>query len=289
MHSGFALGDDDHGRAYLDLFLEREGTAVVKSSKNRLWHWTAGLLLLTLVPAGASAQNVSYDRDEALQAFQAADNTLNELWGEAREFLPDDAFVRLLEEQRAWLERRDATAAYYASLVAGPSESDVTDTGAYHQARTDLTALRNDAIRGWIRTYEGSFPSEWDGVWVNGSGGTMIIKQHGDGWTGPFSFHIDVSPTSILWAGSISDGATHSGTIFAVAVRNGNLGRFAYDAPRNGDTWITFHWQAPHIEVITVNGYHFHGIYASFQGRYVRLRDLSQRDIDGLGNTLPSD
>ncbi|RIY02782.1 DUF1311 domain-containing protein [Aureimonas flava] len=83
----------------------------------------------------------------------AADETLNALYGQVRERLADDrgGLDLLRDAQRAWIAYRDAECAFRASAVQGGSAQPMVEA----QCLADTSRARSADLRGYLACEEG--------------------------------------------------------------------------------------------------------------------------------------
>ena len=220
--------------------------------------------LLALSASLALAQPLTLE--EAEQRFEEADKALNAAWQKVDTWVPADPYARLLNEQRAWLANRDRRAAEYAAYVLGISSDAAVGTPLYVRARASLTQMRTQVLEGWIRHYELPFDTSWEGAWVDGAGGILLIDEHDPG---RFEFHLEV----VRWPHA------NIGVIGGLARRNHRTAWFEHlDPDRTRDTWFTFIREDLHLRIQSENSERLGGMGAYFDNDYIRVRDLTDED-----------
>lgn len=99
----------------------------------------ATLALITIHPTPANAQSQSEMNREAAREFETADATLNKVYQQLIGKLDDEGKEKLKVAQRAWVQFRDAQAAFEADKEArGGSMAPLI----YNGARKTLTDAR---------------------------------------------------------------------------------------------------------------------------------------------------
>lgn len=218
------------------------------------------LLFTTLPMPGESAA-------DARARFQTEDAKLNDRWSELKATLDEWTFGPLQEEQRNWLEYRDAAAREEAVLQGGAAEGEEASTAEFWQTRALITSARIRMLEGFLKPGD---EDDWSGEWIDGYGGVMRVVQ--DGKRCFFTIEVVRGPTY------------HQGFIAGVANINQAHARFtdANDPERASldgeETWLDFRFSNPRIEVSGVNTGYYHGVRAYFDGTYVRVGALSPED-----------
>jgi len=261
------------------------------------------------VPLSSSAQDVENTKPvepeqptlaEAKAEFSAADAELNRIYGEAKQALDEWKFAKLKEEQKQWLEYRDACAVSDAVFNGGQEfyerEKEAPD---YWQSLAGNSARRSKMIQGWIlaeKKHHGEVP--WTGEWQDGRGGWLRIVLAEKPAATQTKKHDYARPIGKMYYQlEVVRGPTyHLGSIGGEAKVNGNMAFFS-DAenvdPRpfadGGETWLVFEKRhgVPQLEIKAVNTTGYHGARAYFHGVYTRVGDLDADSRQAVisGNT----
>lgn len=218
----------------------------------------AALVLFTSSPA------FSETFEEVRSEFASLDTELNRVYQSAKASLPEWRFTELQKEQRDWLEYRDARAKEAAVFEGQASEGEESTNLEYWRAMGYLTETRIAIVEAWTKMDE--FPREWEGVWTDGRGGTLLIMETGDR---EIQFFLDV----------VRGPTYHMGTIEGTASTNGSMARFTIrEESFDEETWLSFSTQRGHLTVMGANTQFYHGARAYFDGKYIRLRQLTAED-----------
>jgi uncharacterized protein YecT (DUF1311 family) len=222
-----------------------------------------GVFLTGLLGSQLIAQeNKSIDQLKA--DIAVADRKLNEVYQKAKASLSEWVFAELQEEQRTWIDYRDGRSEEVARFDGGAEEGKEKLSSAYWESVLAETEGRIDTINGWMKWDQ--FAHEWEGVWTDGNGGWLYILENE---TGKFTFLIDV----------VRGPTYHLGSLDGVAVWNGSSARFSLkEDGEELETWLTFIKRDVKLEVIGENTSPFHGVRAYFEGKYLRLRELTDED-----------
>ncbi len=208
------------------------------------------------------------DPGEAKAAYATADKALNQAYAKAKADLPSELFAELQRDQREWIAYRDERAAEAAVHDGGAAQGKERENAEYWRTLSALTEERTAIVGGWMK--RGSFAREWEGVWIDGRGGTLAILQSGED---EFDFALDV----------VRGPTYHLGRIDGKAKWNGGTARFSTEAPEGeGEAWLTFVKRGPKVEVVAENASGFHGARAYFDGHYLRIAELTDEDREAL-------
>lgn len=224
---------------------------------------TAGVLLWFGLVLSAVAQE-----ERSIEAIRAdiaiADRELNQVYQKAKSTLPESIFAELQEDQRRWIGYRDGRSEEVARFDGGAEVGKERVTSTYWESVLSQTEGRISTIKGWMNWDK--FAHEWEGVWTDGFGGWLYILQNEPG---KFTFLVDV----------VRGPTYHLGSLDGVAVWNGSTARFSVkDETEENETWLTFIKHEVKLEVIGENTSPFHGARAYFDGKYVRVRELTDED-----------
>jgi len=98
----------------------------------------------TLIPSASHAQSQHEMNAAAAKEFQAADRALNKEYNRLTGLLDAEARMKLKEAQRAWIQFRDAEAAFAADQEArGGSMAPLV----YESRRAELTKARTKELQ----------------------------------------------------------------------------------------------------------------------------------------------
>jgi uncharacterized protein YecT (DUF1311 family) len=216
--------------------------------------------LLGILPI--SGQEISLQ--QAKEDFARFDRRLNEVYQQARGALPEWRFETVQKQQRQWIEYRDSRALAAAVFDGGAEQGKEKQNAEYWNALAYLTETRVSILEAWMKI--DSFPKAWEGAWIDGYGGLLLIAEPEEG---VIEFSIDVvrGPTH------------HSGGVGGKAEAKNVVARFSI-LPDGADEemWLTFLNEDGQVRVIGVNTSYFHGARAYFDGNYLRVRDLTDED-----------
>lgn len=206
--------------------------------------------------------------EQAKARYSAADKSLNLSYAKAKTKLPEHLFSELQEDQRSWLSYRDYRSLQAAGFDGGAEEGKEKSTVEYWTTLTSITEERVRIIGGWIG--HDSFAHEWEGIWTDGEGGLLAIFENEDG---QFAFTLDV----------VRGPTYHVGSIGGRAVWNGSTARFTLMTEgEDQETWLTFLKPGVRLEVIGENTSPYHGARAYFDGKYVRVAELTAADREAI-------
>ncbi|MDF1861273.1 MAG: DUF1311 domain-containing protein [Verrucomicrobiales bacterium] len=224
------------------------------------------LFFATLL-AGLSLSALSQEKTltGAQEAFAKLDRALNESYQKARATLPEHLFEQVREEQRNWIEYRDQRAATAARLDGGADEGKEKANPEYWNALAYLTETRIKILRAWTRVDQ--FSKSWEGVWTDGYGGHLLIAE-------------DEAGNLTFTCSAVRGASYHNGHIAGTAKAYQSTARFSTTAEgEEKETWLTFLQEDDgRLRIIGENTEHFHGARAYFDGRYLRVRELTAED-----------
>jgi uncharacterized protein YecT (DUF1311 family) len=247
----------------------------LRGSTGRPLARVTALLAAVMICQPVEADNL----ENGTATYREADRRLNETYAELRQELAPHTFERLRSDQRQWIKRRDRMAAEVARLYDGAPRGAEANSPTYWQTKTGLTRTRTLVLEAWKSPPRSLGIPE--GTWIDGYGGTLIIASDPN------------RADAILFKFEVVRGATaHTGTIAGRARVNGRLARFTdaantRDKPADlGETWIGFQWSSPVLEVVAANTSWYHGLRGYFDGRYVRVDDVSDEERAGLRNRI---
>ena len=221
------------------------------------------LLLFAACLSESSAQDKPLDAKAAKAAFDKADHALNAAWAAAKEALPEAEFNKLKEEQRAWVEYRDALARSPMYTGAEGREELALDAPAYLEAAASLEDMRTEWLKGLIHDWK---DETLTGYWTDSYGGNIEVVER----EGHLHFVVQCvrGPTS------------HVGGLAGIAVWNSNIGWFSdkgRDKDKTDETDVSFILRDKKLEIIGANTGYYHGARAYFDGSYVRVKELDAK------------
>lgn len=226
------------------------------------------LSLSGLLPCTAQEQR---SLGEAKADFQRADAELNKAYQLVKDTLPAYEFEVIQEEQREWISYRDDRALRSAHMDGGAAEGTEKSNPEYWNMAAAMTETRTEILRAWLKKDE--FSKEWEGVWIDGDGGLLLIRELGPR---EFEFGIDV----------VRGPTYHLGSIAGKAKVNQWQARFSVEIDPESEpgeeAWLTFTKSPPKIRVDGTNTQYFHGARAYFDGEYIRTGELTDKDITEL-------
>jgi len=210
----------------------------------------------------ATAEDLTLE--QAKTKFTTADKALNQVYARAKTTLAEGDFTDLQQDQREWIAYRDYRSEQVAAFDGGAQEGREKLNVEYWSSLAALTEERVTMIEGWMKS--GSFAKEWEGVWIDGNGGSLAILENEEG---KFVFTLDV----------VRGPTYHVGHLGGSAEWLGSTARFTIDAvDGEAATWLTFVKRGIKLEVIGENTSPYHGARAYFDGHYVRIAELTDDD-----------
>jgi uncharacterized protein YecT (DUF1311 family) len=207
----------------------------------------------------------------AQEAFARLDRTLNESYQKAKASLPEHLFEQVREEQRNWIEYRDQRAGTAARLDGGAEEGKEKANPEYWNALAYLTETRIEIINGWTRIDQ--FSKTWEGAWIDGCGGILLIAE-------------DEAGNLQFTCSAVRGASYHNGHIAGTAKANQSTARFSTTMEgEEKETWLTFLQEDDgRLRIIGENTESFHGARAYFDGRYLRVRELTAEDREEIAD-----
>lgn len=182
-----------------------------------------------------------------------ADRELNVAWGAVKKALSEEEMTELKEAQRQWVKYRDGSL-------------EELDEASRAEAFAAAAQLTKDRTR-WLQARAKREEDPLDGLWVDGSGGTLQIVSE---------------PGKLLFVIDVVRGPTfHTGGISGVAVWNEPIGWFSdkgRDADKEDETNLSFHHKGLVVEIVGANTQYYHGARAYFDGRYVKAGSLTKAE-----------
>lgn len=223
--------------------------------------------LLLLLAASFSTVHAQQDKPlsakEAKAMYDRADQALNLAWAAAKQKLPEADFNKLKEDQRGWVEYRDALAR--SPMYAGAEGQDelALDAPEYQQAAASLEDERTTWLKGLIHEWK---DETLTGRWTDSYGGSIEIVER----EGHLHFVIECvrGPTS------------HMGGLAGIAVWNSTIGWFSdkgRDKDKTDETNLSFVLSDKRLEINGANTGYYHGARAYFNGSYVKVEALDAK------------
>lgn len=202
--------------------------------------------------------------------FERAEAALADAMSTAQSALPQAEFEALAAKQDAWLVTRERTAERFAAVATGLPEEATHETPDFFMVRARLTNWRAEIVTGLVAYYTDPAAYTWDGVWSDGAGGELAVRQLADGRL-QFRLSANRGPNY------------HTGRLEGTAIVEGATARFEtnYERGRGMETVsVTLAREGPTLSVLTHNAQFFHGDEAYFDAEYIRVRDLRSYDLE---------
>ena len=228
--------------------------------------------------SGAKCPSPASALAPALVNFKSADTALNAAWAAFKAKATPTEFQTILQNQRDWLNYRDAMSANDVVNFAEPA--DVANCADYHQGRSELTKGRTQYLKGLTAPAQ----LDWSGLYRDTFGGYLSLEQIGD----QLNFSLDV----------VRGPTFHTGEYAAVA----NLAAALKTGERNNATFkreldseageaaktllFSFDRVGNRIAVKAENAQQFAGARAYFDGDYVYFGPLSAKERKELKEKL---
>lgn len=222
------------------------------------------LLLAAIFIGSGQAQEKQLSPRAAKALFDKADNALNAAWATAKEALPESDFNKLKEDQRAWVEYRDALAR--SPIYAGAEGHDELELDApeYLEAAAGLADERTAWLKGLIHEWKDETLS---GHWTDSYGGSIDVVEREEHLY--FVVQCVRGPTS------------HVGGLSGIAAWNPDIGWFSdkgRDKDKEDETNLSFIYRDAKLEIIGANTSYYHGARAYFDGSYVKVKTLNAKE-----------
>ena len=227
---------------------------------------TSALFIFLSSPHALASEKGSPEYQQAIKAFEEEDRKLNQLWANLKDEIQGEAWPTLLNDQKKWLHYRDARS---NGFHHPESRNEFTH---YWKTSSKLTKLRTELLKDWKNNIKAPWTNDWSGYYTctlsSEDSYLMIMHQGNNAW-----FNIKVT-----------GGRTqHVGLMMGVAEINGNIGRYSDDELRISEIGETQSWltllrkvsPGEQLKIIESNAGIYHGIRASFDGHYIRRRDLT--------------
>lgn len=227
-----------------------------------MWRYSVVLIGCLMVCGLARGSEESLAKAKA--DFAEADRLLNEAYQQTRKALDESQFDKLRQEQRAWLTYRDGrsvTAVHYEDRAV--SEGEEKSSPAFWNMMAHLTRQRTEMVRAWRDTRR---DKPLTGRYADDYGGRMLLLQQDD----KLYFVIDV----------VRGPTYHMGHLSGIAQINGSLARFSDNDvhEHKKETWVTFITGEQRLHLITANSQYYCGARAYFDGKYLRVSDLTDEE-----------
>lgn len=224
------------------------------------------LLLSTALLGSAFAEDKPLTREAAKALFDKSDRALNEAWAAAKKALSEEEFIKLKEDQRAWVWYRDILAqstSYAGSGLVGDDGLLPLDSLEYFRAATGVTDERAAWLRGLVTQWS---DDNLTGVWNDSRGGYITIVEK----DGHLYFEAECARGPFI----------HMGTLSGVATWNSPIGWFSDKGQVNEkeeETNLSFVLRDNKLQITGANTRYYHGSRAYFDGSYVRVESLTPR------------
>jgi len=226
-------------------------------------------LSLSLGPPEASSQEKTLS--QAKEEFATQDRALNNSYQEAKANLSEYLFQQVQEEQRDWIDYRNGRAEAAALLEGRAENGEEKANPEYWNAMAYLTETRIEILQAWMKT--DTFSKTWEGAWIDGYGGILLIAEADD-------------ETLLFTCTAVRGASYHLGNISGTAKANQSTARFSTKAEaEEKETWLTFIQEDDgRLKIIGENTQYFHGARAYFDGKYLRVRELTAEDRKEIAN-----
>lgn len=221
-------------------------------------------------PAGALAP--------AVEGFKKADSALNAAWAKFKASATPADFQTILQNQRNWLNYRDAMSANDVLAFAEPA--DLTNCADYYDGRTALTKGRTQYLESL------SMPPQraWSGIYRDSFGGYLSLEQVGN----QLNFAIDVVRGPTYHTGEYAGVAN-----LAAALQAGERNKATMERALESQTGeaaktlrFSFDRTGNRIAVSAENAEQFAGARAYFDGEYVYFGPLGSKERSELKEKL---
>jgi hypothetical protein len=224
-----------------------------------------GMLVALVLAVGAMGDDLAKEK----AAFEAADKALNKEWAVLEKKCPEHVWPSIKSEQRSWIEYRD----YVAEAAGNLTEEDVDFWGS----QAEMTRSRIEFLKAWVAMEtDGAGNGDWSGRYSDGYGGTLYLSQDDEG----LYFAVDVVRGPTFHLGSLSGKAKVNG-MTAFFTDEDRL----EEEGKEEETWLIFRMGTGEDSRIEVNGentMYYHGARAYFDGKYVKLDDLTDEEEEAL-------
>jgi uncharacterized protein YecT (DUF1311 family) len=187
----------------------------------------------------------------------SADRELNATWSTVRSALDPVAFKTLRDEQRLWIGYRDMLA---KGITGYPLNEPADHCGDYLAEQTAATISRTEFLKAWIDPA----PVPWSGYYVDSFGGSLQITA---------------SKAGLQFSLGVARGyAFNNGEIRGVMQPIGSTAIYRQPLGDDGEAVVRFSRQNQRLNVDAENAESLAGHNAYFDGRYVRLRELTAQE-----------
>jgi uncharacterized protein YecT (DUF1311 family) len=213
---------------------------------------------------GLRAEAPKQTAAEARAEFAKADKALNDAYAFAKKKLVPRLLNELQRDQREWVHFREELALTPSYSAVSSDTAVAKQSAQYFRALTEITKERIAWIDRWIAGDE--FPS-LTAKWRDSHGGYMELVEEGD----KLHFIIQVARGR----------APNIGAIAGTAEWNGPIGWFSDKGREKDKTEVTnlaFISRDRKIEVIGAKTEEYHGHNAFFDGLYIMVGRLEEKD-----------
>ena len=217
------------------------------------------MLKVSLLGLFAAGFALGGELEDAKAEFARQDAALNKAYAGLKKDLEPEIFALVKEDQRGWLEYRDAI----SDFQTGGEEKD--DSVVWFETAAGMSESRVEWLEAWRKA---TLREGWEGRYSDGYGGLLEIVEE----DGKVHFRVSV----------VRGPTFHSGEIGGVLRTNGGTGWFETKGEDSEDpTWLTLLSESDGSGRITIHGEntsYFHGMRAYFEGSYLWLGKLSDED-----------
>ena len=237
----------------------------VAAMKPLLFTFLLTCLATPILPAEEASEPKPPTLPEAKAAYDKADKRLNAVWAKAKTELDAATMATLTTEQRDWLAYRDEQ-----SLTSVDTDGKEVPEEKLKQTAEflDSAAGMMDRRATWLESLlkDPGAKDSLTGVWSDSFGGELDIVQTG----AKFYFTVDV----------VRGPSFHTGNIGGLASWNDPLGWFSdkgKDPEKKEETNLAFIRRNLKMEIVAANAGDYGGARAYFDGHYVRIAKLSEK------------
>lgn len=223
--------------------------------------WLMGLMGIFGLALALGQDQTTPTLAEAKAEFQKQDKALNAVYAELKKELPDYLFPIAQEDQKEWVDYRD----YVSEGQSRQGGEEFKDLVEYWEMAAGMTEERVKYLQAWknVDKQEG-----WGGKYRDGRGGLLEIVETEGGIH--FVVHVVRGPSF------------HVGVMGGLAKTNESMARFSIPIEDSDEEcWITFlndRWGYGQLEIVTVNSHDFHGARAYFDGKYLWMGPLTEKE-----------
>jgi len=206
---------------------------------------------------------------EVKAGYQKADKQLNLQWKNTIRGMTKDSLEEFKKDQRDWISYRDYMADWQGEMEARQTGGKKEDSVDYWSTMAWITESRVKFLKAWAQ----KATHEWNGVYRDSRGGLLMIHEE----KGKVFFSVQVVRGPTFHTGGLAgEGKANQST-----ARYTDLGK---EEGKEKETWITLvkNNDGKRIQLIGENTGHYHGARAYFDGVYLRVAQLTEKEIKQL-------